>query len=218
MNRPVRGRGWGGRGRGQGRVPRRRANTRANAAHSSVGSGSQSENQSHHSEQQQRQEPVDPYVMMQGMMAQMTQMGQLMETMQRIATAGQQQQQGQQPLPNGGVASHIINDISRQRPPIFEGSSEPADIIHWIDYFEKLFKMVNCLEKNRTAVAAYYLGKSAHTWWLATIPWLRHSRPFLTLLTFSAAIGDFKPFFTIWIIFNHGCIILLGSLVDINIV
>ncbi|KAL6493176.1 hypothetical protein OROGR_032935 [Orobanche gracilis] len=172
MDRPVRGRGRGGRGRGRGRVPRPRANTRANTASSSAESGSPSENQSHPSEQQQRQEHVDPYVVMQGMMAQMTQMGQLMETMQRAATAGQQQQQqGQQPPPNGGsVVSRIINDISRQRPPTFEGSSEPADIIHWIDHFEKLFEMVNCLEENRTSVAAYYLGKGAHTWWLATRP------------------------------------------------
>ncbi|KAL6552000.1 hypothetical protein OROGR_008154 [Orobanche gracilis] len=167
MDRPVRGRGRGGRGCGRGRVPRPRANTRASVASSSASSGSQSENQSHHSEPQ-RQEPVDPYVMMQGMMAKMTQMGQLMETMQRAATTGQQQQQGQQLPPNGGVISRIINDISRKRPPTFEGSSEPADIIHWIDHFEKLFEMVNCPEENRTTVAAYYLGKSAHTWWLAT--------------------------------------------------
>ncbi|KAL6506272.1 hypothetical protein OROGR_024453 [Orobanche gracilis] len=109
--------------------------------------------------------------MMQGMMAQITQMGQLMKTMQRVATVGQQQQQGQQPPPIGGVVSRIINDISRQRPPIFEGSSEPVDIIHWIDHLEKLFEMVSCPEENRTAVAAaYYLGKSAHIWWLATRP------------------------------------------------
>ncbi|KAL6545418.1 hypothetical protein OROGR_009292 [Orobanche gracilis] len=139
MDRPVRGRDRGGRGHGRGRVPRPRADTRANAAPSSAGSGSQSENQSHHSEPQ-RQEPVDPCVMMQVMMVQMTQMGQLMETMQRAATVGQQQ--GQQPPPNGSVVSRKINDISRQRPPIFEGSSEPADIIHWIDYFEKLFEML----------------------------------------------------------------------------
>ncbi|KAL6493242.1 hypothetical protein OROGR_033001 [Orobanche gracilis] len=101
------------------------------------------------------------------MMAQMTQMGQLMETMQRAATSGQQQQQ-EQPPPNGGVVNRIINDISRQRPPTFEGSSEPADIIHWIDHFEKLFEMVNCPAENHTTVAAYYLSKGAHTWWLAT--------------------------------------------------
>ncbi|KAL6497197.1 hypothetical protein OROGR_029126 [Orobanche gracilis] len=107
---------------------------------------------------------------MQGVMAQMTQMGQLMENMQRAATAGQQQQQQEQPPPNGGVISRIINDISRQRPPIFEGSSEPADIIHWIDHFENLFEMVNCPAENRTTVVAYYLSKGAHTWWLATRP------------------------------------------------
>ncbi|KAL6537551.1 hypothetical protein OROMI_026085 [Orobanche minor] len=52
-------------------------------------------------------------------------------------------------MPHGGIVSRIISDISRQRPPTFEGSSEPADIVHWIEHFEKLFEMVDCPEENR---------------------------------------------------------------------
>ncbi|KAL6550370.1 hypothetical protein OROMI_020858 [Orobanche minor] len=69
--------------------------------------------------------------------------------------------------------NQMIGDISRLRPPTFEGSSEPADIIHWLGHFDKLFDMVQCPEEHKVAVAAYYLSKDAYSWWLSMKPTVR---------------------------------------------
>ncbi|KAL6534882.1 hypothetical protein OROGR_013557 [Orobanche gracilis] len=172
MDRAVRGRR--GRGRGAGRNPRPRANNRNNAIDQASSAGSDTANSAgestrspatrvsqsvNHNQDSVQQDDVhvNPLTIMQGMMAQMTQMANLMGTMQN--------QQAQPPPRQERCVSTIINDISRQRPPSFEGSSEPADVIHWLDHFEKLFTMVECPEGHKVSVAAYYLGKSAHSWW-----------------------------------------------------
>ncbi|KAL6584496.1 hypothetical protein OROMI_003785 [Orobanche minor] len=142
MERAVRGRG--GRGCGAGRNPGRRMNTRANAGEQASSAGSDAANTAgestrspatqvsesvSHTQNSVQQEDihVDPLTVMQGMMAQMMQMANLMETMHHSVT---QNQQAPPPLRKERGVSTIINDISRQRPPTFEGSSKPADIIH----------------------------------------------------------------------------------------
>ncbi|KAL6560864.1 hypothetical protein OROHE_006041 [Orobanche hederae] len=135
MERAARGRG--GRGRSAGRNPGPRRNGHANAGDQASSAGSDTANtagestrspaahasqsvSNAHDSIQQEGIHVDPLTVMQGMMAQMTQMANLMVTMQN--------QQAPPPPRQERDASTIINDISHQRPPPFEGSSEPADI------------------------------------------------------------------------------------------
>ncbi|KAL6555042.1 hypothetical protein OROGR_006300 [Orobanche gracilis] len=114
---------------------------------------------------------VNPIRVMQGMMAQMTQMAQIVQTLQNPAVHGLPKQEPQVPVfRHVGDVSQIVGDISRLRPPTFEGSSEPADIVHWLDHFDKLFDMVQCPEELKVAVAAYYLSKGAYSWWLSMKP------------------------------------------------
>ncbi|KAL6560920.1 hypothetical protein OROHE_006097 [Orobanche hederae] len=186
MERAARGRRGGrrGGGRGAGRNLGPRMNTRANARDQASSAGSDAANSAGestrspatlvsrsvgHTQDSVQQEGihVDPLTVMQGMMAQMTQMANLMETMHHSIT--QNQQAPPPPRQEQGVST-IVNDISRQRPPSFEGSSEPTDIIHWLNHFEKLFTMVECPEGHKVFVAAYYLGKSAHSWWQSVKP------------------------------------------------
>ncbi|KAL6534949.1 hypothetical protein OROGR_013624 [Orobanche gracilis] len=111
---------------------------------------------------------VDPSRIMKGMMTQMTQ---IVETMQTSTVRGPPQQKPQVPVcRHVGDVSQIVGGISRMRPPIFEGSSEPADIVHWLEHFDKLFDMVQCPEELKVAVAAYYLSKGAYSWWLSMKP------------------------------------------------
>ncbi|KAL6568861.1 hypothetical protein OROHE_003602 [Orobanche hederae] len=111
---------------------------------------------------------VDPSRIMKGMMAQMTQ---IVETTQTSTVCGPPQQKPRVPFyRHVGDVSQMVGDISRLKPPTFEGSSEPADIIHWLGHFDKLFDMVQCPEEHKVAVAAYYLSKGAYSWWLSVKP------------------------------------------------
>ncbi|KAL6509806.1 hypothetical protein OROGR_022294 [Orobanche gracilis] len=92
---------------------------------------------------------VDTSWIMKGMMSEMTHMTEIVETMQ---------------------TSMIVGEISRLRPPTFEGSSEPTDVVHWLEHFDKLFDMVQCPEENKVPIAAYYLCKGAYSWWLSVKP------------------------------------------------
>ncbi|KAL6509644.1 hypothetical protein OROGR_022954 [Orobanche gracilis] len=114
---------------------------------------------------------VNPFQVMQGMMAQMTQMAQIVETLQNSMVQGLPQQGPQVPIcRHVGDVSQIVGNISRMRPPTFEGSSEPADIVHWLEHLDKLFDMGQCPEELKVAVAAYYLSKGAYSWWLSMKP------------------------------------------------
>ncbi|KAL6560462.1 hypothetical protein OROGR_004021 [Orobanche gracilis] len=108
---------------------------------------------------------------MEGMMSQMTQLTQIVGTMQTSMVSGTNQQGSQMPsFWQDGNANQIVGEISRLRPPTFEGSTEPTDILHWLEHFDKLFDIVNCPEENRVPVAAYYLCKGAYSWWLSVKP------------------------------------------------
>ncbi|KAL6570286.1 hypothetical protein OROMI_014800 [Orobanche minor] len=114
---------------------------------------------------------VDPSWIMKGMMAQMTQVTQIVETLQTSKVHGPSQQGPHMPFYRQvGNVSQMVGDISRLRPPTFEGSSEPADIIHWLGHFDKLFDLVQCPEEHKVSVAAYYLSKGAYSWWLSMKP------------------------------------------------
>ncbi|KAL6533023.1 hypothetical protein OROMI_027135 [Orobanche minor] len=164
MDRAAKGRRGGGRG--AGRNPGPRINTRANTRDQHSSAGSDTANSARESTRspasqvslsgsqtrdsvQQEGIHVDPLMVMQGMMAQMTQILNLTQNQQAPPPSSQERD-----------VSTIINDISRQRPPSFEGSSEPAYIIHWFDHFEKLFTMVECPEGHKVSVAAYYLVRA----------------------------------------------------------
>lgn len=90
--------------------------------------------------------------------------------MQASTAHGQQRHPLQPPQTHVGKVSRIISDISRQRPPAFEGSTKPADIVHLLEHFEKLFNMVGCPEENKVVVVSYYLNKGTHSWWLYVKP------------------------------------------------
>ncbi|KAL6570396.1 hypothetical protein OROMI_014910 [Orobanche minor] len=114
---------------------------------------------------------LDPSWFMKDMMAHMTQVTQIVETMQTSTVRGPPQQRPHVPFyRHFGNVSQMVGDISHLRPPTFEGSSEPADIVHWLGYFDKLFDMVQCPEEHKVAVAAYYLSKGAYSWWLSVKP------------------------------------------------
>ncbi|KAL6563317.1 hypothetical protein OROHE_005904 [Orobanche hederae] len=114
---------------------------------------------------------VDPSWIMKGMMAQMTQVTQIVETLQTSTVRSPPQQGPHLPFYRHiGNVSQIVGDISRLRPPTFKGSSEPADIVHWLGHFDKLFDMVQCPEEHKVTVAAYYLSKGAYSWWLSMKP------------------------------------------------
>ncbi|KAL6503577.1 hypothetical protein OROGR_025500 [Orobanche gracilis] len=114
---------------------------------------------------------VDTSWIMKGMMFEMTHMTEIVETMQTSMVRNPRQQGSQVPFYKQiGSVSQIVGEISRLRPPTFERSSEPTDVVHWLEHFDKLFDMVQCPEENKVPIAAYYLCKGAYSWWLSVKP------------------------------------------------
>ncbi|KAL6526554.1 hypothetical protein OROGR_015644 [Orobanche gracilis] len=114
---------------------------------------------------------VDTSWIMKGMMSEMTHMTEIVETMQTSMVRNPRQQGSQVPFYKQiGSVSQIVGEISHLRPPTFEGSSEPTDVVHWLEHFDKLFDMVQCPEENKVPIAAYYLCKGAYSWWLSVKP------------------------------------------------
>ncbi|KAL6513411.1 hypothetical protein OROGR_020897 [Orobanche gracilis] len=114
---------------------------------------------------------VDTSWIMKGIMFEMTHMTEIVETMQTSMVRNPRQQGSQVPFYKQiGSVSQIVGEISRLRPPTFERSSEPTDVVHWLEHFDKLFDMVQCPEENKVPIAAYYLCKGAYSWWLSVKP------------------------------------------------
>ncbi|XP_048136080.1 uncharacterized protein LOC125315399 [Rhodamnia argentea] len=97
------------------------------------------------------------------------------EVLQALAnlgtTIGAQAQQPQAGTNVGGGEYRLrglVEQFPKLRPPKFTGLGQPEDAERWIKSMEKIFRLLNCNDVDRVALAEYQLEDNTQHWWYAS--------------------------------------------------
>ena len=91
---------------------------------------------------------------MEGLMAMLSQFNQAMARVEKMGT--------QPPPPRNNMAT--LDQFMRQRPPIFSGCTDPIKAEEWLASLEKIFRALQCDEKEKARMAIYRLEGDANRW------------------------------------------------------
>ena len=59
----------------------------------------------------------------------------------------------------------LVDKVARHNPKVYDGSYDLVLLEEWMRRMEKIFTMVEVLEKKKVNIGTYYLSGEADIWW-----------------------------------------------------
>ena len=65
----------------------------------------------------------------------------------------------------GQTGGRVAEQFLRLSPPSFTGEGNPEEAQYWIQGVERIFQLMECLERERVILATHVLQGAAGDWW-----------------------------------------------------